>query len=148
MSDIYVEEFISTNWNSKRNKKYMIILFRLAPFLFHGKDLSTSILKDIEVPFGMTDNSFEYVFNNYFHQPHLTYADYEVCDACGIYLCPIHLKLNPMNFEKCSFCNKSWCVCIHCVHANVEKDLCERVHFESLADVENGDNKIFDLILK
>lgn len=128
ISNLYAREFIEQNWNSQRNKKYMVMLFRLLPFLFQGFDLSTSVLKDIEIPFGTSDESFEYVFNGYFHQPHLTAADYEICDACGVHLCPIHLKLNPMCFDKCNHCKKNWCICLQCINSTNEKDMCQIVH--------------------
>lgn len=152
----YIDEFIAKNLHSKRNKKYMIILFRLAPFLFKKIDLSNTVLKNIHTSY-CTDDSYGFIYNGYFHQPHLTISDYEVCDNCTHYICPMHLKFNPMNYRRCNYCWKTWCICLNCMYTSTEINLCNKLHKNLIQEVlpdtqeydsdDNDDFSIFDLIL-
>ena len=146
----YIDKFITNNLHSQRNKKYIIILFRLAPYLFNKYNLSNSVLRGINIPFEM-NQTFEFIFNVYFHQPHLTFSDYEICDNCSQYICPIHQKYNPINYKRCHYCLKSWCVCLNCMYSSSEKGLCDKLHTkkeEKAEEAEEADYKMFDLILE
>lgn len=148
----YIDEFIANNLYSVRNKKYMIILFRLAPYLFNEFNLTDTVLQNIAVSADIHD-SYDFIFNGYFHQPHLTYKDYEICDICSHYICPMHQKFNPMNYERCYFCPKSWCICLNCVYSTNEKIMCDMIHNkQKQQEYEEQDNEehcssMFDLIL-
>lgn len=125
----YLLKFITNNLKSKRNKKYLVILYRLAPHLFNCLDLSKTVLHDINVPINTNSEvSYEFIFDIYFHQPNLNLCDYEVCDHCNSYICPIHLKFNPMHLNKCKYCPKTWCICMNCMCSSSEKQLCDKIH--------------------
>ena len=132
----YIDKFITNNLHSRRNKKYVIMLFRLAPYLFSKYDLSNSVLCGIHIPFQELNQSYDFIFNVYFHQPHLTFSDYEICDNCSQHICPMHQKYNPINYKRCHYCLKGWCVCLNCMYSSSEKALCDKLHKKKQIVVE------------
>lgn len=141
----YLLKFITKNLNSTKNKKYLVILYRLAPHLFIYLDLSKTVLSDINSPIKYNaQGSYEFIFNIYFHQPDLNVCDYEVCDHCDSFICPIHLKFNPMKYKKCNYCPKTWCICMNCICSNTEKNLCNKIHKLINEDLEED---MFGIIL-
>jgi hypothetical protein len=141
----YIDKFITNNLHSNRNKKYIIILFRLAPYLFDNYNLTNTVLQNINVSTDIYD-SFDFIFNGYFHQPELTFADYEICDSCLHYICPMHQKFNPMNYNRCHYCLKSWCICLNCMYSSTEKNMCDKIH-KKQEEEEIDDRSVFGLIL-
>ena len=141
----YLTDFITKNLNSLRGKKYLVILYRLAPSLFSNIDLSKTVLKNINIPLSAENSSsYDFIYEIYFNQQNLNICDYEVCDNCKDFICPIHLKFNPIYYNKCKYCSKSWCICMNCMCSNPEKQLCKKIHEINSENNTLNENEIFD----
>ena len=125
--DNFIKKYFDNNNNVDKNNnenikirpssKLIKILYRLHPEYFDSYDTSKiKYLKNINRSY-LTNDSYKYVFDNYFNCSHIDFSvnlDYYTCTICQNNLCNLHMTLNPYYSSKCSYCKKYWNLCLWC----------------------------------
>lgn len=152
--------FSHATFSSPRTKKYLLLVFRLKPFLFpfdvvmdnpflrqtvydrtgtndrFKKNISARTEENKETDKLVYTKYFnilgieatDFVYEQYFHQPYLTFCDYVKCSICRSNMCPTHYYLSNAQCSKCNFCDKSWVVCGWCKPNFNEGYACKYIH--------------------
>ena len=142
--------FLTKHLSLNKYSKYLIIVFRLQPDLFTGIDImknkylrkyilnylniqEKNVLNDVDYLMlyknKLKNCTIEYIYENLFHQPNLTYIDYIKCDSCKNYLCPMHIYLSNSLYKSCDICNvQKWTICGWCKNDFDEKYACKYMH--------------------
>ena len=126
-SNDFLEKFLY----KKINKKMIIMAFRLDPKLkdfvkFEYYNKISDNFKGIVLP--ETNISFFNMFEIYFFQENLTKDSFEKCVFCNKSYCPLHLKIAPFKSIKCDDCSKEIVICNECYHTKSKNILCAILH--------------------
>jgi hypothetical protein len=149
-----INNFLNKHLVLNKNKKFLLMAYRLIPEIFIYHDISThELLKNfLQNNSGQLTNNYKYMFpdisnpNTYtynfdrafrfaslFYQPNLAFEDYLRCDLCKNYVCPYHIYLSNCLFKKCTMCNKKkWVICGWCKFDFNEYWGCIIVHHDNL----------------
>jgi hypothetical protein len=151
MPDYEIINFLKFHLSLKKYSKYLILVFRLCPFIFNyinvmeNKYLRKFIFNYLNISdcysnainldiFNKYNEKYgcylkTHVYENLFHQPNLTFFDYIKCDSCKKYLCPMHRYLSNCYYKKCQICNnKLWTICGWCKSSFNEEIACKYIH--------------------
>jgi len=146
-----------------KNKKFLIIAYRLAPEIFVYHDISTHpVLKNLlQDNSGQLTNNYKFVhpntfnsvhnpnlytynfdrvfrFSSLFYQENLGYEDYMRCDICKKHVCPYHIYLSNFLFKDCTMCNKKkWVICGWCKFDFNEYWACIILHNDMVLNEDN-----------
>lgn len=150
-----VNNFLIYHLNLKKKSKYLILIFRLCPYLFsydimilnkylreiffnwigytRSSNLELSMylenkeMQNIYLNY-QTKELTSFVYELYFHQQNIEYIDHVKCSICNFHLCPLHLYLANCDYSKCTYCEKKWIICGWCKPIFQESAACKFVH--------------------